>query len=298
MTTLPSVTAELVVDAQAMIGEGPVWDALNGRLLWVDIPAGAIHSFGRHEGHATIAHLSQPVGSLGLRQDGGLVVALRDGFGFIEPGATSVGQLVEIEKDVTGNRMNEGKPDCQGRFWAGTMAADHSPGRGTLYRLRSLPDGGRDVAPMLHGITIANGLDWSPDNRTLYYIDSATQRIDCFDFDPETGSLSGRRPLIAIPPAEGLPDGMTVDGDGHLWVALFGGGRIRRYSPDGRAEMEVIVPVTLVTSCAFGGAHLDELYITTARHRLAPEQTKTQPTAGGLFACRPGSPGRLPFRFG
>lgn len=298
MTTIPSLTAELLVDAHAMVGEGPVWDAANGRLLWVDIPAGAIHSFSARGGHETIARLGQPVGSVGLRRDGGLVVGLRDGFGFVERGATSVGRLVEVERDVIGNRMNEGKPDPKGRFWAGTMAADHTPEQGTLYRLQALANAGYDVAPMLRGLTIANGLDWSPDGRMLYYIDSATQRVDCFDFDPETGSLGERRPLIDIPPAEGLPDGMIVDEEGCLWVALFGAGRIRRYSPDGRAKMDISVPVTLVTSCAFGGSSLDELYITTARHRLSAEQAKAQPTAGGLFVCRPGTVGRPPSRFG
>jgi sugar lactone lactonase YvrE len=193
--------------------------------------------------------------------------------------------------------MNDGKVDSRGRFWAGTMAGDHTPAQGSLYRLQR-SNGAYEVSPMVGGITIANGLDWSPDNRILYYVDSATQRIDRFDFDAESGTLSNRRPFVEIPAAEGLPDGMTVDAEGCIWLALFRSGSIRRYSTAGKVIMEVKVPVALVTSCAFGGSGLDELYITTARHRLSPAEALEQPTSGGLFMCRPGAVGRQPFLFG
>lgn len=298
MTKVPTVKADLLVDARAMIGEGPVWDSRNGCLLWIDIAAGAIHAFDPRDATAHSIGLGQPIGSLGLRAGGGLVVALRDGFGILEADTSVPLRLIDVEKDRSANRMNEGKVDSQGRFWAGTMAVDHTRGQGSLYRFQEGPGRGYEVARMVGDITIANGLDWSLDNRTLYYIDSATQRIDRFDFDPHTGDLSNRCPLIEIPPREGLPDGMTVDAEGHIWVALFRAGIVRRYSPSGKAEMQVVLPASLVTSCAFGGREFDELYITTARHRLSPEEAASQPTAGGLFVCRPGPVGRPPFLFG
>lgn len=288
--------AELLVDARAMIGEGPVWDGASRRLLWVDIPEGIVHSLDPATGASERRLVGQPVGSVAIRRDGGLVAALKDGFGLFSARGQGADEIVEVETTLAGNRMNDGKCDCRGRFWAGTMATDHTPGAGTLYRLEHRGEG-YAVSPALAGITVANGIDWSPDNRLMYYIDSPTQRIDVFDFDAERGTLSNRRPLVEIPPSDGLPDGMTVDAEGHLWVALFRGGKIRRYGPDGRAGMEIDLRVTLVTSCAFGGPDLATLYITTARHRLTAAEAAEQSTAGGLFACRPGPVGRLPFLF-
>jgi sugar lactone lactonase YvrE len=290
------LTAELTVDARAMIGEGPVWDQTRRRLLWVDIPNEVIHMHDPSTGASESKLTGQPVGSVGIRRDGGLVAALRDGFGMFSARSQGVDELIEVEKALTGNRMNDGKCDCRGRFWAGTMATNHTPQAGTLYRLERA-GAGYAVSAEVAGITVANGIDWSPDNRLMYYIDSPTQRVDVFDFDAERGKLSNRRPLVEISPSEGLPDGMTVDAEGYLWVALFRGAKVRRYSPDGMADMEVRLPVTLVTSCAFGGPDLAELYITTARHRLTAAEAAEQATAGGLFVCRPGPVGRLPFRF-
>jgi len=204
--------------------------------------------------------------------------------------------LVDVEKDQSGHRMNDGKVDCRGRFWAGTMAWDHTPRAGSLYCLER--SAGRfHVSTKLRGITIANGLDWSPDDRLMYYIDSPTQRIDIFDFDADRGALQNRRTFVEIPSSDGLPDGMTVDAEGYIWVALFGRGRIRRYDPAGHIDMEVAFPVSLVTSCAFGGPELNELYVTTAWHRLTPEESAVQVVAGGLFVCRPGPTGRPPYVF-
>ncbi|HEX4767496.1 MAG TPA: SMP-30/gluconolactonase/LRE family protein [Lichenihabitans sp.] len=287
--------AELLADARAMIGEGPIWDVRRQQLIWVDIPAGAIHRLDPLAGPCDPQPTGQPVGSVGIRADGGLVAALRDGFAIISDGTGDM-QLIEVEKSVSSNRMNDGTCDCRGRFWAGTMAVDHTPRAGTLYRLERT-DGAYRASPEVGGITVANGLDWSPDNKLMYYIDSPTQRIDVFDFDADEGRLANRRPLVQISESEGLPDGMTVDGEGHIWVALFYAGKLRRYTPSGRAVMEVDLPVTLVTSCAFGGAKLDELYVTTARHRLTPAEATEQTHAGGIFVCRPGPIGRAPFQF-
>jgi sugar lactone lactonase YvrE len=291
-----SLTAELIADARAMIGEGPVWDHGGRRLLWVDIPNGIIHRLDPGTGTSERTLAGQPVGSVCVRRSGGMIAALRDGFGILSPGSQGVERLIAVETELTGNRMNDGKCDCRGRFWAGTMATEHAPGAGTLYCLR--PAGtGYAVSEELKGITVANGLDWSPDNRLMYYIDSPTQRIDVFDFDAERGKLSNRRPLVRIAPGDGLPDGMTVDAEGYLWVALFRGGKVRRYSPGGTPDMEIRLPVTLVTSCAFGGPDLADLYITTARHRLTAAEAAEQVIAGGVFVCRPGPVGRPAFLF-
>ena len=288
--------AELILDSRAMVGEGPIWDHRRGKLLWVDIPANAVHEFDPRSGADTVSDVGQPVGAVGLCKNGGLVAAVRDGFAVLPPGGPAVSDVIEVEKDRPGSRMNDGKCDCRGRFWAGTMAWEHTPGAGSLYCLQRA-EGCFRVSTVLRDITIANGLDWSPDHQRMYYIDSATQRIDVFDFNADRGTVENRRTFVEILPAVGLPDGMTVDAEGGVWVALFGGGKVRRYTADGRVDLEVRLPVTLATSCAFGGPELDELYITTARHRLTREETPKQPTAGGIFVCRPGPVGRLPFLF-
>lgn len=291
-----TLTAELLADAHAMIGEGPVWDVRGQRLIWVDIAGCVIHRLDPRTGSDNAISVGQPDGAVAIAEDGALIAALMNGFAVVDPKSSNVREIVAIEKSRTQNRMNDGKCDCRGRFWAGTLAIDHTPKAGTLYRLEHA-NGAYAAAPTLSDITVSNGLDWSLDNRSMYYIDSPTQRIDIFDFDADTGTLRNRRVFVEIPKSDGLPDGMTVDADGHVWVALFRAGKLRRYTPDAEVDMEVNVPVTLVTSCAFGGAHFDELYITTARHRLTPAEASEQKTAGGVFLCRPGPCGRAPFLF-
>ena len=180
-----------------------------------------------------------------------------------------------------------------GRFWAGTMAFEVTPGVAALYRL----DSDLTVSRMVSGVTLSNGLGWSPDGRQMYYIDSVTHGVDVFDFDPADGSLGERRRLITIPPGEGLPDGMTVDAEGGLWIALHGSGSIRRYLPDGQVDRVVRVPPKMVTCCAFGGPDLTDLYITTMCLGLSADGLRAQPLAGALFRCRPGVRGLPPHRF-
>jgi sugar lactone lactonase YvrE len=200
--------------------------------------------------------------------------------------------VAPVEADVTQNRMNDGKCDPAGRFFAGTMSFDPTPGTGAFYRL----DPDLSVTRVLDGVTLSNGLDWSPHQRTLYYIDSMTQGVDAFSFDVRTGRLSDRRRLITIPADVGLPDGMTVDAEGYLWVALHGSGTVRRFSPDGSLERVVRLPVSHVTCCAFGGADYSDLYITSMTYGLE-QKIRDEPLAGSLFRCRPGVRGRPPFRF-
>jgi sugar lactone lactonase YvrE len=280
-------TAELILDAQAELGESPVWDAERRLLLWVDIPAGVVHELDPRTGEDHASRIGQLVGAVAPRRSGGLVLAIADGFAILEH-SSGPRMLAPVELERNDHRMNDGSCDSGGRFWAGTMHVDFAPGEGSLYRLE--PDG--RVVRLLEGVTISNGIGWSPDDTLMYYVDSPTQRIDAFDFDAETGAIANRRPVVRIPEEEGMPDGLAVDVDGYIWVALWNGWCVRRYSPTGELAGIVEVPVARVTSCAFGGARLNELYITTARAD-SPVGVRIQQEAspGGIFRARPGISG-------
>jgi len=284
----PSV-AEVIVDAHAEVGEGPSWDVESQRLWWVDIPHGAIHAFHPDSGTDDVVSVGQPVGALVRRRRGGLMLAVRDGFAALEAGKLRL--LAEVEIDRPENRMNDGKVDPAGRFWAGTMALDMATGAGALYRLTE----DHRVDTVRTGLTISNGMDWSPDGQTMYFIDSAQGCVTAYSYDRALGEISEPRTLIEIPPEAGLPDGMTVDSAGGLWVAIWGGAAVRHYSPEGTFLDEIRVPATQVTSCAFGGPDLRDLYITTAAEDLSPDELREQPHAGGLFRVAPGVVGREPY---
>jgi sugar lactone lactonase YvrE len=272
-----------LLDHRSELAEGPVWDASDGSLLWVDIPAGEVHRHVLGTDEVATISLGVAVGAVCLRAAGGLVAATARGFSFLDRDG-ELEREIPVEADLPGNRMNDGKADPQGRFWAGTMALDESPGAGALYRLD--PDG--SVERILTGVGLSNGLDWSADGATLYFVDSLTGRVDAFDFDAGAGRLGNRRPLVEV--EGGTPDGLTLDADGFLWVALWGGGCVRRYSPEGDAAEEVALPTPGVTSCAFGGTALDTLFVTTDGRR-------GDGAGGRLFAAEPGPVGRPPNRF-
>jgi sugar lactone lactonase YvrE len=285
---------EVVLDARAELGEGPRWDARGQRLFWVDIMARRVHAF-RPDKHACWSvDVGKPVGALAGAADGSLVLAVAGGFARLDFESGHTTALAAVEADRPQNRMNDGACDPAGRFWAGTMALDEAAGKGGLYRL----DADLTVHTMLTGVTISNGIDWTEDGRRMYYVDSPTRRIDVFDFDGKGGAIANRRLFAAIPAGAGIPDGLTVDADGFVWLALWGGAALHRYAPDGRLERTVPLPVSHPTSCAFGGAALDELYVTSARRPLSAEERKKEPAAGGLLRLRPGVKGRLPNRFG
>ncbi len=284
---------EFVLDARAELAEGPVWDERTSELIWVDILAGHVHRFRPSDGRTSRMEVGQPVGAIALRKQGGLVLALRDGFAVLDPGATSVRFVAPVEAELATNRMNDGKCDPAGRFWAGTTDFDHAPELGALYRLD--PDG--RATAMLDDVTISNGLDWSPDGGTMYYVDTGKGTIDAFDFDVVDGSLNRRRVLVEIDPDDGFPDGLTVDAEGHIWLAIWGGWGLRSYGPDGTLERVIQLPVGQVTSCTFGGADLGDLYITSAWKGLSQAERATQPLAGGIFRCRPGVRGLSPRLF-
>ena len=208
---------ELALDARAELGEGPSWDPATRRLIWVDITAEIVHRFDPASGDDARFDIEQPVGAAVPATDGRLTLAVSDGFAFLDPATGRIDRIADVEVDLADTMMNDGKCDPAGRMWAGTKDANGSRPLGSLYRL------GTDRQPVrvLTGLTVSNGLGWSPDRTAMYFIDSPTRRIDSFDFDLEGGELSNRRTLVEIPRAWGLPDGMTVDEDGLLWVAFW-----------------------------------------------------------------------------
>jgi sugar lactone lactonase YvrE len=204
-----------------------------------------------------------------------------------------VRELARVEDDRPGNRFNDCKCDPAGRLWAGTMSGEHAPGEASLYRL--VPGG--QIECVITGTTISNGLGWTPAGDRMYFIDSTAQRIDAFDYDAGTGEIAGRRTFARIDPSDGKPDGMTVDSEGGIWVALFAGGAVRRYGQDGALEAHIELPVTNPTSPVFGGPDLRTLYVTSARHELSEEQLAAEPLAGAVFALEPGVTGLPSNRF-
>lgn len=283
--SVPELAPELVLDARAELGEGPVWNAAAKELLWVDIAGRQIHRHRPETGADALVATPSEVGAVAPRRDGGLVLALADGFWLLDPDDTAPRRHRPAEADRPETRFNDGKVDPAGRFWAGTMAHDCRPGAGSLYRLD--PDG--RVETVLREVTISNGMAWSADGGTFYYIDTPTRRIDAFDHDPDSGAIGRRRPLVRFPQdLPGSPDGMTIDAQGALWVALWDGWAVHRYLPDGRLAAIVRMPVARPTSCTFGGEDLGDLYITSARDGLSEAELANQPNAGGLFRVRPG----------
>ena len=286
--------AEVAVPAQCQLGEGPVWDPDRALLWWVDILPGHVHAIDPATGARTWFEAGDPVGAVGLTRGGGLVLALVDGFALADRDGQRLTRLPGFSIDRTAVRFNDRKPDPWGNFCAGTMAWDETGNPpGSLYRLS--PDG--SVTELFGDVGLSNGLDWTDDRRLFYYADSNSGRVDLFDTDPDTGALATRRPFVTVPEADGIPDGLTLDAEGCVWLAVWGSSELRRYTPDGRLDTVVRLPARQVTSAAFGGPDLGTLYITTAWEGLSPADRADQPHAGDIFACTPGVTGRSPFLF-
>jgi sugar lactone lactonase YvrE len=273
--------AEQVTDSVAYHGEGPVWSERWGGLRWVDMLAGDVLSL-LADGTVERRHVASVVAVLRPRRSGGAVLGIERGFALEDAGGT-ITRLSELWTDEN-LRMNEGACDPDGRFYCGSMAYDKRPGAGALYRF----DPDRSVHVVLPNVTVSNGLDWSPDGSLAYYNDTDTGRVDVFDYERDAG-LSGRRPFVET---KARPDGLSVDAEGGVWVALSNAGAVRRYTTDGVLDEVVELPVTKVTACTFAGPRLDELFITTSREDLEPG---VEPQAGSLFRAAPGVTG-LPVR--
>ncbi|GGP35690.1 calcium-binding protein [Streptomyces variabilis] len=262
---------DVAVRAEAELGEGATWDPATGRLLWIDILNSRVHTYDPATGRRTVRRTGQHVGAVKPRAGGGLVLNLRDGVGLLDPDDTF--RWLHREP-VAGRRGNDAAVAPDGSLLAGTMRYDEAPGGGTLSRVTG--DGTATV--LLQDVTVSNGTGWSPDGRLMYYIDTPTRRIDVLDFGGD-GTIAGRRPLAEIEEGAGFPDGLTVDADGCVWVALWDGGAVRRYTPSGELDRVIELPVPRVTCCAFGGPGLTDLYVTTARVGL----TAPHPLAGSLL---------------
>ena len=288
------IEAELALDAKVLLGEGPWWNARTEQLYWVDIEGNAFHVFDSATGNDRKIDVGQMIGCCVGRKSGGVVLALQNGFYGLNLETEKLTPLADPEAHLPENRFNDGKCDSRGRLWAGTTRVRHDEPAGFLYRL----DADLTVNRKLDDVWISNGLAWSRDDRTMYYIDSPTSEVVAFDFNASTGEIANERLVIEIPEGGGSPDGMTIDEEGMLWVALWDGWRVIRVNPE-RGEIidEVRLPVARPTSCVFGGANLDELYITTASTRMPAEELAKQPLAGGIFRCKPGVRGLPAYEF-
>lgn len=286
---------QLILDAKVELGEGSIWDHRQQRLYWVNITAGEVHIYDPSVGSDRVIPVGQYVGTVAPARSGALMAALHHGFGRLDLETGALELIHAPEKDKPDNRFNDGKCDPAGRFWAGTISLKREKGVCALYRL----DCDLTVTRMVEGVSNSNGICWSLDASTMYYIDTPTGRVDAFDYDAKTGSIANRRPVITVPPDMGHPDGMTIDAGGMLWVCLWGGGCVSRWDPRTGALLETVrVPAAQVSSCAFGGPDLNDLYITTARQNLSEADLVGQPHAGGLFRTRPGVRGIPAFEFG
>ncbi|MFF5668734.1 SMP-30/gluconolactonase/LRE family protein [Streptomyces hygroscopicus] len=287
MSTRPSL--DIAVRAAAVLGEGPTWDAAARRLIWVDILSSRVHTYDPATGRRTTLATEQHVGAAKPRAGGGLVVNLRDGIGVY--GADG-GFAWLLREAVPGRRGNDAAVAPDGSLWAGTMRYDEATGGGTLSRVGA--DGSR--TEFLPEVTVSNGIGWSPDGRLMYYIDTPTRRIDVFDVADGAGVagaagavgtdgpvISGRRPFVEVEAGAGFPDGLCVDADGAVWVALWDGAAIRRYAPDGTLDRVVELPFPRPTACAFGGTDLRDLYLTSARVGLG---AAAPPLAGSLLVIQ------------
>ncbi|HIE01281.1 MAG TPA: SMP-30/gluconolactonase/LRE family protein [Thiotrichaceae bacterium] len=269
---------EHVLAVKNTLGEAPIWHPQEQVLYWVDIDCHCFFKFDPATGKHQRFEVGLPIGAIAFRADGGLIMATQKGIAFWNDTTSSAQFIVDPEDHKPQTRFNDAAVDCQGRFWAGTLGDRYN---NALYRFD--PDG--SVHLMETGIGMANGIGWSPDNQTLYFTDTLRYTIYAYDYDATTGTIANRR-IFVHDESAGLPDGLTVDSDGFIWSAWWGGWRVTRYAPEGKLERQVKMPVECPTSCTFGGANLDELYMTSACATLGEVDKHQQPLAGDLFRLK------------
>ncbi|MHB8778974.1 MAG: SMP-30/gluconolactonase/LRE family protein [Anaerolineales bacterium] len=280
--------AELIFDAKATLGEGPAWDAKTETLYWVDILEKRVYA-----GNELLAQLDDFIGCLAPCKNGHLLLGKRLSFTDFEPVSVRERVLALLSEPTT-NRINDGKCDPAGRFLAGTLDMKERDSNGVLYSFD-----GKNTTRLLDGIRISNGLTWSPDHKTFYYIDTPTRKIKAFDYDVNTGQIANPRVAIHVPEALGWPDGMTSDMDGNLWIAMWGGAQVTQWNPSTAKLLEqVSIPAVLSSSCIFGGRDMNELYVTSARKDMSEADLKKYPFSGGLFKILTDVVGMPTFEFG
>lgn len=285
--------AVCILDAKARVAESPVWCPIEKALYWTDIYKPAVGRLVPATGATASWPMPQPVGSIALRRDGGIIAATRLGFVFLDTRTGAIEHLHNPEPDKPENRLNDGRCDRQGRFWAGSMVETLTSKGGSLYRF----DPDRSCHRMVEGLIVSNGLAWSPDGKVMYHSDSRQRTVWAFDYDTETGNIRNRRVFAESKDGEGRPDGAAVDEEGCYWSARYAGWRLVRHAPDGREIQVVPMPVESPTMCAFGGDKLDVLYVTSAGQNLSPGTAGRQPHAGGIFAMSVGVRGLAEPRF-
>lgn len=279
--------AKLELDAKAILGEGTIWHPDENRLYWVDIEGQKLHVYNPETRTDIEFETNDRIGTVVPVASGGMLVALQNGIYYFD---SSTGSFHFInnplpEKNI---RFNDGKCDPAGRFWVGSMHLSQTKGAAALYRMNS----DSAIHEVLKEVTVSNGILWTLDKKTMFYIDSPLRRIDAFDYNDTTGAISNRRIIITIPDGLGDPDGMSIDIEGKLWVALWGGYCVCRFDPDTSELLQKIeVPAPNVASCAFGGKNLDILYISTAREGMSAKQLIEYPLSGGIFSAEPGISG-------
>ncbi len=295
-----------IFNYRAVLGEGPFWDGDAKRLWWID----GLSEFGKGDdlhcldvdtGEDKFWHIGKHIGCAIPTHDGRIMLNLQDGIYLFDTDSGDFEELSDIEREIENNRLNDGKCDSQGRLWFGSMSMTaNQPERefevaGSFYKLDT--DG--TVKRFFGGVGISNGLAWNADETTLYYVDTTSQSVYAFDFAIEQGEVTNRRKIIEIDSSEGSPDGMTIDTEGKLWIAHFGGWRVSRWDPDMAEKLdEIMLPCAQVTCPAFGGEELDTLYITTASIGLTEQERAEQPLAGAMFMVKPGVKGTRANKFG
>lgn len=285
---------ELILDAKATLGEGPAWDTKTQTLYWVDILEKRVYA-----GTQILSELDGLIGCLAPCKNGHLILALAEdkgrlSFVDLQPASGEQRIIASVDSESATNRFNDGKCDPAGRFLAGTMNLNEKDPTGSLYSFD-----GRQTTRLLDGITISNGLAWSPDHKTMYYIDTPTREVRAFDYDLTTGQIANPRKAIHIPESLGWPDGMTSDTQGNLWVAMWGGAQVTRWDPNsGKLLEQIPVPALQTSSCVFGGRDMNELYVTSARKGMSESDLKRYPLSGGLFKITTKTEGMETFEFG
>jgi sugar lactone lactonase YvrE len=285
---------ELVLDSKSALGEGAIWNYKTGELIWVNITDKILNFYNPKLKYNKEMLTGQMIGTVVPAESGKMMVALENGFYEFDPETGSKKRIANPEEGIDGNRFNDGKCDPAGRFWAGTMSMEGKPQAGALYRL----DPDSSVHKMIENVSISNGIVWSLDATKMYYIDTPTQKVMSWDYNQETGEISNPKTAIEIPEEMGSPDGMTIDAEGNVWIALWGGSAVGCWNPEtGELLRKIEVPAKNVTSCAFGDEDLGTLYITTARQGTSEEELEKFPHAGGLFKTRPAVKGVEAFFF-
>jgi len=287
------IYAELALKLECNVGEGPFWDEIEQKLYFVDIVNKQVRIFSPTSKLLETVQFNQEIGAVFLDQKSNLIVAARDGiFAATRDGVLET-LLAPIELEDTSIRTNDAKCDANGRMWVGTMAFDFTPGAAALFSFDS-----KDLKKVVPDLTVSNGIGWSLDKKIMYFIDSPTKRVDIFDFDLKSGELGNRRPFLLLGDLDAFPDGLTTDEDGGVWVALFGGGEVRRFDSQGTLTHIVEIPVKQVTSCCFGGEDMSELFITTAQNGMDSDSLIREPLAGSLLRAKTSFKGSKSNRYG